>query len=37
MSDHCLPEEFCEMEYSEFLQARRVLMAQVVQKTFESL
>jgi hypothetical protein len=37
LEEGCLPEEFYEMEYSEFLQARRVLMAKVVRETFESL
>ena len=37
MRDHCLPETFYDMKYEVFLQARRVLMAKVVQETFESL
>ena len=37
MRDHCLPGNFYQMKYDEFLQARRVLMAKVVRQTFESL
>jgi hypothetical protein len=37
MYEHCLPENFYEMKYDEFLQARRILMAKVVRETFESL
>lgn len=37
MREHCLPENFHEMKYEEFLQARRVLMAKDVRETFESL
>ena len=37
MCEHCLPENFYEMNYEEFLQARRTMMAKVVRETFESL
>jgi len=37
MVDHCLPEKFHAMEYDDFLQARRKLMARMVRDTFESL
>jgi len=37
MQDHCLPENFYAMEYQEFLQARRRLMAKTVREVFESL
>ena len=37
MREHCLPEDFYDMKYEGFLQARRVLMAKVVRETFESL
>jgi hypothetical protein len=37
MRNHCLPGNFYEMKYDDFLQARRVLMAKVVRETFESL
>ena len=36
-SDHALPEGFESMEYSEFLEARRELMAQIVHKAFLKL
>jgi hypothetical protein len=37
MRDHCLPEKFHEMDYAEFLRARRHLIAKAVRETFESL
>jgi hypothetical protein len=37
MGEHCLPEDFYDMKYENFLQARRGLMAKVVRETFESL
>lgn len=36
-ADHALPVEWELMEYSEFLKARRVLMAKVVKRGFERL
>lgn len=36
-ADHALPEGFETMEYLEFLEKRRVLMAQVVKKAFRKL
>ena len=35
--DHCLPEEFYNLEYSEFLKERRKLMAKLMRETYESL
>lgn len=37
MHDHCLPKDFCGMEYDDFLQARRRLMAKTIRSTFEGL
>jgi len=37
MRDHCFPEKFYAMDYEEFLQVRRGLMAKMVRETFESL
>jgi hypothetical protein len=37
MVDHCLPEKFYALEYDDFLQARRKLMARMVRDTFKSL
>ncbi|MBU1104129.1 MAG: hypothetical protein KJ600_06265 [Nanoarchaeota archaeon] len=36
-SEHCLPEKFYEMEYSEFLKERRKLMAKMIRTTYHSL
>jgi hypothetical protein len=35
--DHCLPKDFFAMEYDDFLQARRRLMAKTIRSTFEGL
>jgi hypothetical protein len=37
MHDHCLPKDFCGMEYDDFLQVRRRLMAKTIRSTFEGL
>jgi len=37
MSDHCLPNNFYDMEYAVFLKDRRKLMAKFVRTVFESL
>jgi hypothetical protein len=37
MHDHCLPKDFCAMDYDDFLQARRRLMAKTIRSTFEGL
>jgi hypothetical protein len=37
MTDHCLPENFFDMEYNDFLKERRKLMAKMVKSVFESL
>ena len=37
MGKHCLPENFYEMEYSEFLKERRKLIAKMIRKTYQSL
>lgn len=36
-SDHCLPDNFYNMDYADFLKERRKLMSKYVRKTFESL
>ena len=33
---HALPENWHLMEYGEFLKARRILLAQIIKKGFES-
>lgn len=35
--EHALPENFEEMEYMEFLEERRNLMAQIVRKAYRKL
>ncbi len=35
--DHCLPENFYDMNYDDFLKERRKLMAKTVRSVFESL
>ena len=35
--EHALPENFENMEYTEFLSQRRILMAQIVKKAYEKL
>lgn len=37
MESHALPEKFYEMEYQEFLEERRKLMARYIKEYFESL
>jgi hypothetical protein len=37
LNDHCIPENFYDMDYNEFLKERRIMMAKVVRKVFESL
>ena len=37
MAEHCLPNNFYNMEYGAFLKERRKLMAKLVRKVFESL
>jgi len=37
MKDHCLPEEFYNLEYQEFLKARRKLIAKLIRNTYERL
>ena len=37
LADHALPDGWQHMSYPEFLQARRVLMADIIRKGFESL
>ena len=37
LSDHCLPENFYNMNYDAFLKARRNLMAGAIRASFESL
>lgn len=36
-NDHALPQNFESMEYLEFLEKRRVLMAQIVKKAYREL
>lgn len=35
--NHALPENFENMDYNEFLEQRRVLMAQIIKRAFEKL
>jgi hypothetical protein len=35
--DHALPEDWVAMEYPEFLEARRHLMAKVIRRAFDKL
>ena len=37
LAEHCLPENFYEMNYNDFLIARRKLMAKAVRSVFKSL
>ncbi|WP_420407482.1 GmrSD restriction endonuclease domain-containing protein [Hoeflea sp.] len=37
LADHALPDKWQSMKYPEFLQARRILMADIIRKGFESL
>jgi hypothetical protein len=37
LSSHCLPENFYDMNYDDFLKARRKLMAGAIRASFESL
>jgi len=37
LADHCLPENFYDMDFSDFLKERRKLMAKTVRTVFESL
>jgi hypothetical protein len=37
IADHCLPENFYNMDYNEFLKERRKLMAKMIRTIFESL
>jgi len=37
MSDHCLPENFYDLSFDDFLRERRKLMAKNVRSVFESL
>lgn len=37
MADHCLPDNFYDMEYGAFLKERRKLIAKLVRSIFESL
>jgi hypothetical protein len=37
LSDHCLPENFYEMNYDDFLIERRKLMANTIRTVFNSL
>ncbi len=37
MTDHCLPKDFYDMNYNDFLKERRKLMANTVRSVFESL
>lgn len=36
-AEHALPEDFEEMEYTEFLEKRRKLMAQVIRRAYERI
>ena len=36
-AEHALPRDFEDMEYMDFLEQRRVLMAQIVRKAYERL
>ena len=37
LADHCLPEDFYDMDFNDFLKERRKLMAKAVRSVFESL
>lgn len=37
LADHCLPENFYDMDFNDFLKERRKLMAKTVRMVFESL
>lgn len=37
LADHCLPENFYDMDFNDFLKERRKLMAKTVRSVFESL
>ena len=37
LADHCLPENFYDMNFNDFLKERRKLMAKAVRSVFESL
>ncbi|MGC8691334.1 MAG: hypothetical protein ACP5SP_07875 [Caldisericum sp.] len=37
LRDNCLPSRFYEMDYKNFLEARRKLMADAIKKYFEKL
>ncbi len=37
MDDHAMPARWWEMPYMEFLAARRVLMANVIRRSFDRL
>lgn len=37
LADHCLPENFYDMDFNDFLKERRKLMAKRVRSVFESL
>jgi len=37
LTDHCLPENFYDMDFSDFLKERRKVMAKTIRGTFESL
>jgi len=37
LTDHCLPENFYDMEFDRFLRERRKLMARAIRSVFESL
>jgi hypothetical protein len=36
-ADHALPDDWEHMDYNEFLQQRRILMAQVIKRGYERL
>ena len=36
-AEHALPENFENMQYNEFLEKRRVLMAKIVKKAYDKL
>lgn len=37
LADHCLPENFYDMDFNDFLKERRKLMAKAIRSVFESL
>lgn len=37
LTEHCIPKEFYKMKYEEFLDQRRILVAQLIRKVFESI